>query len=197
MRKKAKVALIWTGIIALAIAAYLSLTYGRHTDQCMLVTFQRYSDLDPYVGDVAFLNLTNTSNKPCRMFMEGNTNTLVVDTTFGQFKQSWLVQCEFSDRTENAGTNWIQQPSPDIRSNKCVTLGPHSAMVIRVPLAPDGQHRRVAVLYQVVPRWQQFRFWATPSGARTMRIMFRVLPRATRKRIVQQPILKAWCDREF
>ena len=138
MRKKAKVAFIWTGIMALAIAAYLSLTYGRHTNECMLVTFQRYSDLDPYVGDVAFLNLTNTSNKPCRMFMEGNTNTLVVDTTFGQFKQSWLVQCEFSDRTEITGTNWIQHPSPDIRSNKCVTLGPHSAMVIRVPWPQTG-----------------------------------------------------------
>jgi hypothetical protein len=58
--------------------------------------------------------------------MTGNTNTLVIDTLAGRFKQSWMVNCEFSDQTPHGWTNWIQQPSPFAQSNACALLAPHS-----------------------------------------------------------------------
>jgi hypothetical protein len=184
MRTKKKVALIAIAMMVFAVAAYLLLGPNRPTNNALSLTFQRYSNLDPYVwDDVAFLDLTNSSSKSCLLFMTGNTNTHILDTSFGQFKQSWMVNCAFSDETSNGRTNWIQQAS-----GSGIAISPHSAVVVRVPRPPHGQSRRVAVLYQP-SGWRQSKFWGTPFG--------RTLPRGAFLRLFREPVLKAWCDREL
>ncbi len=195
MSTKLKVAtmVVMLGLIAVAC---LLLTGSRKHDEQVSLTFQRYSDLDPHVGDVAFLYLTNASKRSCMLFMTGNSNTLVLDTSFGRFRQSWLVNCEFSDQTPSGWTNWIQQPSPFIQSNAYASLPPHSGIVVRVPLPPSGQNRKVAVLYRPdPPPWQQWLF-STPRGQSMGLILVRMLPRAARLRLLrQEPLLRTWCDR--
>ena len=84
-----KVALI-VGVALTALACFSLGHHYRERNGPVSLTFQRYSDLDPYVGDVAFLYLTNASKRSCALFMTGNTNTLVIDTLFGHFKQSLM-----------------------------------------------------------------------------------------------------------
>jgi hypothetical protein len=194
MRTKVKVALI-VGVALTALACFaLGHHYREHKGPVSL-TFQRYSEYDAYVWDVAFLYLTNASKRSCTLFMTGNTNTTVLDTSFGHFKQSLMVNCEFSDQTPHGWTNWIQQPSPFPQSNACALLAPHSGMVVRVPLPPGGQNRKVAVLYRTdLPPWQQWLF--SPPRLSVSITLLRVLPRPIRSRLFrQQPLLRAWCDR--
>ena len=189
-----KVALI-VGVALTALACFSLGHHYRERNGPVSLTFQRYSDLDPYVGDVAFLYLTKASKRSCALFMTGNTNTLVIDTLFGHFKQSLMVNCEFSDQTPHGWTNWIQQPSPFFKSNAYASLAPHSGIVVRVPLPPSGQNRKVAVLYRPDPApWQ---LWlCSPRGESVAIILLRVLPRSTWPRLFrQQPLLRAWCDR--
>jgi hypothetical protein len=194
MRTKVKVAVI-VAAGSLTAMAWLLLGHHRERDDLVSLTFQRYSDLDPYVGDVAFLYLTNTSKRSCTLFMTGNTNTLVVDTSFGHFRQSLMVNCEFRDQTPHGWTNWIQQPSSVFRSNAYASLAPHSGIVVRVPLPPSGQSRKVAVLYRPDPAaWQQW--LGSPRGQSVAIMLLRVLPRSTWSRLFRpQPLLRAWCDR--
>ena len=106
-----------------------------------------------------------------------------------------MVNCEFSDQTPHGWTNWIQQPSPFFKSNAYASLAPHSGIVVRVPLPPSGQNRKVAVLYRPDPApWQ---LWlCSPRGESVAIILLRVLPRSTWPRLFrQQPLLRAWCDR--
>jgi hypothetical protein len=196
MRTKVKAALIVAVTLA-ALACFALAHHYRERNDLVSLTFQRYSgDLDAYVGDVAFLYLTNASKRSCTLFMTGNTNTLVLDTFFGRFKQSLMVNCEFSDQTPHGWTNWVQQPSPFPQSNAYASLAPHSGMVIRVPLPPSGQNRKVAVLYRPgPPAWQQWLF-STPRGQSVGIILIRMLPRSARSQVFrQQPLLKTWCDR--
>jgi hypothetical protein len=197
MTTKVKVA----AIVAVALIALACFALGHYCerDDPVSLTFQRYSELgDPYVGDVAFLCLTNASRKTYLLFMTGNTNTWVIDTSFGHFKESWMVNCEFSDQTPNGLTNWIQQPSPSRGSNAYASLAPHSGIVVRVPLPPNGQQRKVAVLYEPsLAAWRQSPFWTSPFGLAVVRILVRTLPRSALSKFSrQQPVLlKAWCDR--
>ena len=189
-----KVALI-VGVALTALACFSLGHHYRERIDPVSLTFQRYSEVDPYVWDVAFLYLTNASKRSCTLFMTGNTNTLVIDTTFGQFKQSLMVNCEFRDQTPHGWTNWIQQPSPFFKSNAYASLAPRSGIVVRVPLPPGGQNRKAAVLYRPDPAgWQ---LWlCSPRGQSVAMILVRVLPRSTFLRLFrQQPLLRAWCDR--
>ena len=193
MRTKKKVALITIALMVFSVTAYLLLGPNRQSNNELSLTFQRYSNMDPYVwDDVAFLMLTNSSSKSCLLFMTGNTNTHILDTSFGQFKESWMVNCAFSDETSSGRTNWIQQRS----GNAPVTLLPHSAIIVRVPRPPHGQGRRVAVLYQP-SGWRQSKFWGTSFGLSIMRGMIRTLPRGAVSRFFREPVLNVWCDREL
>jgi hypothetical protein len=213
---KLKTALVVTLAGLVAAAGVLSGSKTRKPAPVSLV-FQRYSDLDPYVGDVAFLWLTNASSNSYLLTMTGSTNTVVLDTLFGRFRQSWMVNCQFSDETSTGWTNWIQMPSPVRGSNAYLSLGPRSGFVIRVPLPEDGQRRKVAVLYEGpyttaalalgagpgisirvpttnAPNTTAGSFWLTPTGFR----LFRLLPRPLRERVFPSASLhKAWCDREL
>ena len=74
-----KAALI-VGVALIALAGFAIGHHYRKRSDPVALTFQRYSDVDPYVGDVAFMYLTNGSERSCTLFMTGNTNTLVMDT---------------------------------------------------------------------------------------------------------------------
>ena len=180
--------------MGLVIAAiwFLFRTPTEEPGQVSLV-FQRYNDLDPYLGDVAFLSLTNRSTSTYLVAMTGGTNTLVVHTPYGQAERSCMVNCEFSDETPAGRTNWSQMPSPTRSANAYLALGSHTGLLIRVPLPPEGQRRKAAVLY-VGPYNSQSSFWTTSFGFR----VFRMIPQFFRKRIFP-PVSwhKAWCDREF
>jgi hypothetical protein len=194
MRTKIVAAVVLAMVALTALAGFLVAHYAERGDTLSL-TFQRYSDVDPYVGDVAFLCLTNPSTRSCTLFMTGNTNTLVFDTSFGHFRQSLMVNCEFSDQTPQGWTNWIQQPSPIFKNNTYASLAAHSGIVVRVCLPPAGQNRKVAVLYRPdPPRWQQWLF--SPRGLPVANVLLRVLPRSTRSRLFRsQPLSRVWCDR--
>jgi hypothetical protein len=184
---------IGASAMVLTISACFVFTSKRKPDDQISLTFQRYSDMDPYVGDVAFLWLTNASTKSYLLTMPSNTFTLQFDFTFGHNKKSVLLSCEFSDRTPHGWTNWTQQPSPNFTSNSYVSLNPHSGMVVRVPLRADGQERKAAVLYRAqssVPA-----FWTTAVGFRVLRM----LPKSLRNRVTspQSVWQKVWCDREL
>jgi hypothetical protein len=198
MSAKSKVAVTCVAV-AFAAAAWLVLGRALQGDEPVSLTFERYSDLDPHVSDVAFLRLTNASSKSYWLTMTGNTNTLVLDTSFGRFRQSWMVNCEFSDQTPTGRTNWSQLPSPVMGSKAYARLAPHSGIVVRVLVPREGQRRRVAVLYQPAADWRQSKFWASPFGFATARILVRTLPRSQLSRFTNpQPLLlKAWCDTEL
>lgn len=183
---------IAVAMVALAVVACVVFSGSQRRNDDVSLVFQRYSDLDPYVGDVAFLLLTNASSKPYVVSMTGGSNTLVLDTFFGRHRQSLMINCEFSDETPGGWTNWTQMPSPSSRSNAYASLGPHSGMVIRIPLPPDGRRRKVAALYEGPMTTSSF--WVTPTGLR----VFRMLPRPLRKRVLPSASLhKVWCDREL
>jgi hypothetical protein len=186
--------------VALTAAACMILGHARQGDEPVSLTFERYSDLEPYVGDVAFLRLTNASNKSYLLTMTGNTNTFVFYNWFGRIGESWMVNCEFSDQTPTGRTNWSQQPSPVTSSNAYAELAPHSAIVIRVPVPPDGQRRRVAALYQpTASGWRQSRFWSTPFGLAMARILVRTLPKSELSKVANPRAvwLKAWYGTEL
>jgi hypothetical protein len=192
MRTKLKVAII-IAALGLIAAACLVFTGSRAHDHQVSLTFQSYSDLDSYVGDVAFLWLTNSSNKSYLLSMTGNSNTLVLDTSFGRFKQSWLVNCEFDDQTPSGWTNWTQQPSLSRGSNSYLSLGPREGIVVRVPLQANGQHRKAAVLCEVPTTTSPF--WVSGVGFR----FFRMLPQPLKNRVLHPKwaLLRVWCDREL
>jgi len=189
-----KVAVIVGTVAATAWACFL-LGHHRERDDQVSLTFQSDSDLYAYVGDLAFLYLTNASKRSCTLFMTGNTNTLVLDTSFGHYKQSLMVNCEFSDQTPHGWTNWIQQPSPFFKSNAYASLAPHSGLVVRVPLPPRGQYRKVAVLYRPdAAPWQQW--LCGPRGQSVAIFLVRMLPRSAWSKLFgPQPLLRVWCDR--
>ena len=163
--------------------------------------FQRYSTaMDLHVEDVAFLWLTNASaDKTYYLAMPG-TNTSLRDapTGFGPYKSkelgggSHLVACEFSDRTLAGMTNWTEQ-GLFTSGPLCLTLQPHSAIRLRVPLPPQGQQRKVAALCAQV---------RMPSPFWNGRLGFHLrswLPRSVQQRMVQPrfAVAKVWCPQEL
>src|SRR4051812_10400818 len=110
-KRKVMVLVVILGLIATTFVIIV-FTGSRAHDAQISLTFQRYSDiLDARAGDVAFLWLTNASTNAYRLSMTGNRYTLVSDTGFGRYMQSWMVNCEFSDQTTSGWTNWTQLPS--------------------------------------------------------------------------------------
>jgi hypothetical protein len=126
--------------------------------------------------------------------MTGNSNTWVLDTSFGRSTQSLMLSCEFEDRTQSGWTNWTQEPWPSRGSSSYLSLEAHSGVVVRVPLQADGQHRKVAVLYERPPV-DLTPFWTTRVGVQ----LFRVLPMVLLNRVIHpKPMwVRVWCDREL
>jgi hypothetical protein len=185
----------WKVAIACAVAivgtvAWLLLRPTREDEPQVTLTFQRYSDIDPYVGDVAFFGLTNTSSKTYLLTMTGGTNTHVGAIIFGDHKESWRMNCEFTDQTATGQANWTELSLTNLAYT---SLAPHSGIVVRVPVPPSGTRRKVAVLYQAAPA----KFWGTPSGFTTMRILIRILPRSQVRKIWKPVWLRARCDTEL
>jgi hypothetical protein len=155
--------------------------------------------MDFYIPDVAFLWLTNASEKTYYLAMTGNTNTRQLDTPFvvGGFKanssESVMVDCYFSDRTPTGTSNWAQRVS-FTNASMCLGLAPHSAVRLRVALPLEGQKRKVAVLCTEPPAGPP-RFWTSNIGLSILRM----LPRSVGRKIFQPkfPVLRVWCDREL
>lgn len=186
--------------------------------------FLRYSDdFDTKVEGVAFLLLTNASDKSYVVVMPGITNPVVASTFFARRGVSYSVDCEFKDQTANGWTNWTQEfspvPSPvglelakasppgpqekiSIRVPTSTTvfhvLGPYNGVTIRVPTLAVGQRRKVAVLCQEVPGLRRSSFWQSRLGGYVLRI----LPRRIASPLVKPGrVLKGaralWCDHEL
>ena len=187
--------LVATVLVAGAVSALL-IGQGLKAGPLSLV-FERYStDLDFYVQDVAFLRLTNSSDRTYYLAMTGGTNTLLPDRLVDvirqerQYSQSHMVNCEFSDQAN---------PMQDVSLSgwsRCVALAPHSAVRLRVALPPEGQKRRVAALCAELPSGPG-RFWTSSFGLSILR----TLPHSTAKAVLQlqsrPTVLRVWCDREF
>src|SRR5687768_6897114 len=177
-------------ILVLVICTGAALFFASRRNEADLnslsLTFQRYSDLDPYVGDVGFFWLTNASDKAFLLCMTGGTDTVVLDTMFipykGMPKVSYMVNCAFSDQTPQGWTNWAQTPSPARGSNAFLQLSPHSGIVIRVPLPTNGQKRKVAVLCEApLAGWRQWPLWSNGFG----QSLLRMLPRSMLLRLAK------------
>lgn len=195
MRTKLRAAVI---VSSLSMAAALCLVFtGRPARNDRLsLTFQRYSDLlDPYVDEAAFLWLTNASNKSYLLSMTGGTNTLVMDASFGRFRRSWMVNCEFSDQTPTGWTNWTQQPSRSRGGKAYLSLAPNSGILVRVPLPANGRHRKAAVLCEAPATILTSPFWTSHVGVR----VFCMLPQQLKNKVLgfDPVLLRVWCDREL
>jgi hypothetical protein len=194
--------IVATVLVAVTVSVLL---IGQHPKALPLsLVFERYSTrMEVYLEDVAFLWLTNASDKTYYLAMTGNTNTRQLDTVpgLGHYKatniqsESVMVDCAFSDRTPTGTTNWAQRVS-FTNASHCLTLASHSAVRLRVPLPPQGQRRKVAVLCVELPTGPS-RFWLSSFGARILRL----LPRSVGRRVLQPKftvtVLKVWCDREL
>src|SRR5688572_2731212 len=103
---------IKAGVIAVAVLAVIIacvlLTTRRSQPDFLSLVFERYSTRsDFFVQDVAFLQLSNSSDRTYYVPMTGGTNTLLPDAPLavarykdhgGLPSQSYLVNCEFSDQ---------------------------------------------------------------------------------------------------
>jgi hypothetical protein len=199
------------GIIAVTVlliaAAYVLLTTRPIQARSLSLAFERYStDSDLYVQDVAFLWLTNSSDRTYYLGT-GGANTLLPDTliAFGRYErqnsQSYMVNCEFSDQTntmqqrhsfraDRRGISWVSFAS----WGQSVELAPNSAVRLRVALPPKGQKRRVAVLCAELPAGPA-RFWTNSIGLSILR----TLPRPIARKVLRSEltVLRVWCDREL
>lgn len=184
MRTKLSTASIVVGAVLVA-AAYITFSKPRPHTAPVALLFQEYGPFDPS----AYLWLTNTSTKPYRLTMTGSNLTYAMDYSFGKRRESWLINCAFSDETANGVTNWLQQPALTNGGNAGLLLNPNTGILIRIPLPADGQRRKVAALYEGSNTASAF--WATPAGFR----VFRMLPPWLRRRVCPQRVLeKAWCE---
>ena len=189
---------VTAGIIAVTVLVVVTpcvlLMSHRSQARSLSLVFERYSTRsDFFVQDVAFLWLTNLSDRTYLLPMTGGTNTGQLDTPIGlgrykqqQFSGSYMVNCEFSGEPTRA-VNPVQW-------GQCLTLAPHSAFRVRVPLPPEGAKRKVAVLVCDPPSGPR-RFWTNGLGLSILR----TLPRpAAHKVLWRQPaVLRVWCDREL
>src|SRR5262245_48921866 len=191
---KVRASIIAVTVLVVVTACGLLITH-RFEGCSLSLVFERYSTKsDLLAQDVAFLWLTNSSDRTYYLAMTGGTNTLMPDTLPGlggykqQHHESYMVSCEFSDQTPSDSRDLIQQAS------KCLALAPHSAVRLRVALPSKGQKRRVAVLCLEPPPGTR-PLWTNGIGLS----LLRRLPRSVAKRVMQrQPtVLRVWCDREL
>lgn len=180
-------------VLAVVTACVLAVSHHSQAHYLSLV-FERYSTrMDFFVEDVAFLWLTNSSDRTYCLPMTGGTNTFLWDTApgFGRYKQqrngSHEVSCEFSDKPARF-VNPMQW-------GQCLSLAPHSAVRLRVALPPNGQKRRVAVLCAEKPSGSPRPFWTNGIGLSILRM----LPRSVGMKLLfsQPAVQRVWCDREL
>ena len=180
-------------VLACVIVCVLLMTHRSQVRSLSLV-FDRYSTgMDFFDQDMAFLWLTNSSDKTYCLPMTGGTNTFRRDTpAFGHVwsdSGSYMINCEFSDQAK-------LMPQVSVTSwGPCLTLAPHSAVRLRVALPPDGQKRRGAVLCAEQPSLSPRRFWTKGIGLGILR----TLPRSVARNLLfsQPAVLRIWCDREL
>ena len=179
--------------VLLPVTVYvLSITHHPQARSVSLV-FERYGTrMDVFDQDKAFLWITNSSERTYLLPMTGGTNSYQLDTPIGlggykqQISGSYSVNCQFSGEPTRA-VNPMQW-------GQCLTLAPHSAFRVRVPLSPESAKRKVAVLVCEPPSGPR-RFWTNSIGLRILR----TLPRSTaHKMLWRQPaVMRVWCDREL
>ncbi len=184
-------------LIAAAVIAWFVLIKPRQAGANLSLSFLRYSHWDLYIpnGEMAFLLLTNASATPYLLHMTGNKDTHIVDNVLGRWKESWEVDCEFHDTALMGRTNTIQTPPRDTARNLNVTVWPHSAVTIRVPVPPTGQKRRVAALCDAVPGPPSIPAWASKPGLISMLYWRLQLLRLTLSPN-PEPV-RVWCEREI
>ena len=194
------------GIIVVAVLGAVTVSVlitHRSPASPLSLRFERYGTvktMDPFtmdlsVQEVAFLWLTNSSDKTYYVAEAGRTNTSLPDAP-RSLKQSWtessyMPRYEFSDQTPARSA-----PSPVSFASlgQCAGVRPHSAVRLRVPLPPEGQKRKVAALCVEPPPGMR-PFWTSRIGG----TVIRVLPRAVAKRAIHREpaVLRVWCDREL
>jgi hypothetical protein len=163
------------------------------------LVFDRYDNSDGWLADdqVAFLWLTNASNKSYFLTRTGETNSLVMKTLFLDAKKSYLVSCEFIDESPSGSTNWIHQPpataSPGNRAYPVVILGPYSGISIRVPPPSGDQRRKVAVFCQV---YDPSASSASQGGLLTS-LVWRGRGLVNKLISPGSPVLKVWCKQDL
>jgi hypothetical protein len=189
--QKIKAAIVVTGGLLGATACVLLMTRQTQARSLSLV-FENYgttTDSDFNVQDVAFLWFTNSSDKAYGLPMVGSTNTFQRDTLIGHDSGSYMIMWEFRDQAN---------PMPRVSFatlGLCHVVAPHSAVRLRVPLPPQGQKRKVAVLCAEQPSDAPRTFWTKGIGLS----MLRALPRSVgRKLLFAEPaVLRVGCDREL
>ena len=182
-------------VVIAATAVFFFLTPGRRQSGGVSLTFQRYSDHDLYVDHVAYLWLTNASNKRYFVAMPGNSNTLALGNIYHPERYSYLIDGEFSDQTATGWSNWIQQDLPlGSARTTYLALSPGSGLRIRVPLQKNGRPRKAAVFYEEQST-NISKIWTSRLG---LDLLVR-LPPSLQSKVLQPKTLwhEVWCDREL
>ena len=185
-----------------AVTVSVLLITHRSPARPLSLLFEKYgtvTTMDLFAQDVAFFRITNSSDKTYGLPLAGGTNTHLPDAPMGFSRKqsssegSYMPICEFKDQTPTGSTHPKQRVSV-ASLGRCLTLGPHSAVRLRVALPPEGQKRKVAVLCIEPPPGPR-PFWTNSIGL----TMLRVLPRSVaRKAMHREPaVLRVWCDREL
>ncbi len=188
-----------TGVIVVTVLAAVPVSVllitQRPQPRPLSLLFEQYgrvTTMDFDVEKVGFFWLTNLSDKTY-YFSLGGTNTYLRDELVGFGEGSYMARCEFRDQTPPGSTS----PMPPVSFaslGKCMPLGPHSAVRLRVALPPEGQKRKVAVLCaEPLPGLRPF--WTSSIGA----IIIRALPRSVARKAMDRtpPVPRIWCDREL
>ena len=188
---KIRAGIIVTGVF-LGATAYLLLLAHQSQPHSLALVFEKYgttTDVSFNVQDVAFLWFTNSSDKSYCLPMIGSTNTFQQDRLLGYDSGSYLIRWEAGDQT-----NPMRQVS-FASLGLCHVVAPHSAARLRVPMPPQGQKRRVAVLCAEEPSGRPRPFWTKGIGLSILR----TLPRSVRMKLLfsQPSVLRVWCDREL
>src|SRR5438874_1955712 len=187
---------------ARAVTVSVLLITHRPQARPLSLLFEKYgtvTTMDLFTQDVAFFRITNSSDKIYGLPLAGGTNTYLRDAPIGFSRKqsasegSYKAICEFRNQTPTGSTHARQRVSV-ASLGQCLTLGPHSAVRLRVALPPEGQKRKVAVLCIEPPPGIR-PFWTSRMGG----TVIRVLPRAVAKKAMwrEPAMLKVWCDREL
>jgi hypothetical protein len=195
---KLRAGILLVAVLAAVTVSVLLITHKSQAPPLSLV-FERYgaiTTMDPLTmdlsaQDVAFLQITNSGDKAYFVATVGGTNTYLPDSPQilkpFWYQGSYLPMCEFSDQP-------LALPISYASLRTCVSVAPHSALRLRIPLPPEGQKRKVAVICMAPPPGVR-PFWTSKPGL----IVLRSLPRAVAKKAMwrEPKVMKVWCDREF
>jgi len=193
-------------VLGAVTVSVLLITHGSQARPLSL-PFERYGtvtamdlfSMDLLVQDVAFLWITNSSDKTYYMALAGGTNTSLPDAPIGFSRNqsysegSYMPMCEFRDQTPTGSMRPMQRVSY-AGLGQCLSLGPHSVVRLRIALPPEGQKRKFAVIC-IEPPPGIWPFWTNSMGSTVLR----VLPRAVARKAMHRetPMLRVWCDREL